>query len=64
MNIHEYQAKQLLKQYGVSVPAGDPCKTVAEAKAAAERLFGAGHTRLEASHIAHRTLPPGRQAAG
>ena len=22
MNIHEYQAKQLLKQYGVAVPAG------------------------------------------
>lgn len=43
MNIHEYQAKQLLGQYGVAVPAGDPCKTVAEAKAAAEKLFGAGH---------------------
>jgi succinyl-CoA synthetase beta subunit len=24
MNIHEYQAKQLLKQYGVTVPAGEP----------------------------------------
>ncbi len=44
MNIHEYQAKQLLKQYGVAVPAGDPCKTVEEARAVAERLFGAGHT--------------------
>lgn len=44
MNIHEFQAKQLLKQYGVAVPAGDPCKTVAEAKAAAEKLFAAGHT--------------------
>lgn len=43
MNIHEYQAKQLLKQYGVAVPAGDPCKTVAEAKVAAEKLFAAGH---------------------
>lgn len=43
MNIHEFQAKQLLKQYGVAVPAGDPCKTVAEAKAAAEKLFAAGH---------------------
>ena len=44
MNIHEYQAKQLLKQYGVAVPSGEPCKTVAEAKAAAEKLFAAGHT--------------------
>src|ERR1041384_1628859 len=43
MNIHEYQAKQLLKQYGVTVPAGDPCKTIEEAKAAAERIFSAGH---------------------
>ena len=46
MNIHEYQAKQLLKQYGVAVPSGDPCKTVEEARAAAERLFGAGHTLI------------------
>jgi len=43
MNIHEYQAKQLLAQYGVAVPAGAPCKTVAEAKDAAEKLFSAGH---------------------
>ena len=43
MNIHEYQAKQLLAQYGVAVPAGAPCKTVEEAKAAAEKLFAAGH---------------------
>src|SRR5215831_10905561 len=43
MNIHEYQAKQLLAQYGVTVPAGSPCTTVAEAKAAAEKIFGAGH---------------------
>ncbi|HSH92681.1 MAG TPA: ADP-forming succinate--CoA ligase subunit beta [Roseimicrobium sp.] len=43
MNIHEYQAKQLLKQFGVAVPAGEPCKTVAEAKTAAEKIFAAGH---------------------
>jgi succinyl-CoA synthetase beta subunit len=43
MNIHEYQAKQLLKQYGVAVPAGDPCKTVEEATAAAKEIFGSGH---------------------
>ncbi len=43
MNIHEYQAKQLLAQYGVAVPQGQPCKTVAEAKAAAEQLFNGGH---------------------
>ncbi|MBI5775585.1 MAG: ADP-forming succinate--CoA ligase subunit beta [Verrucomicrobia bacterium] len=43
MNIHEYQAKQLLKQYGVAVPPGDACKTVEEAKIAAEKIFAAGN---------------------
>ena len=43
MNIHEYQAKQLLARHGVAVPAGDPCKTVEEARAAATKLFAAGH---------------------
>ncbi|MFN0067296.1 MAG: ADP-forming succinate--CoA ligase subunit beta [Limisphaerales bacterium] len=46
MNIHEYQAKQLLGQYGVAVPPGEPCKTVAEAKAIAEKLFAAGQKLL------------------
>jgi succinyl-CoA synthetase beta subunit len=44
MNIHEYQAKQLLARHGVAVPAGDACKTVDEARAAATKLFAAGHT--------------------
>ncbi|KAB2660330.1 MAG: succinate--CoA ligase subunit beta, partial [Verrucomicrobia bacterium] len=43
MNIHEYQAKQLLARHGVAVPAGEPCKTVDEARAAATKLFAAGH---------------------
>jgi succinyl-CoA synthetase beta subunit len=43
MNIHEYQAKQLLSQYGVPVPAGDACKTVEQAKTATDKVFGAGH---------------------
>jgi succinyl-CoA synthetase beta subunit len=43
MNIHEYQAKQLLAQYGVAVPPGEPCKTVEQAKAAAEKIFAAGN---------------------
>jgi succinyl-CoA synthetase beta subunit len=44
MNIHEYQAKQLLNQYGVAVPAGEPCKTVEQARSVAEKIFGSGHT--------------------
>src|SRR5437773_5387545 len=43
MNIHEFQAKQLLKHYGVAVPVGEPCKTVEEARAVAETIFGTGH---------------------
>ena len=43
MNIHEFQAKQLLKQFGVVVPDGAPCKSVDEARAAAEKIFNSGH---------------------
>ena len=43
MNIHEYQAKQLLRQYGVVVPDGAPCKSVEEARAAANTIFSSGH---------------------
>jgi succinyl-CoA synthetase beta subunit len=40
MNIHEYQAKELLKQYGVAVLDGHVAWTPDEAAAAAERLPG------------------------
>jgi len=40
MNIHEYQAKQVLDGFGVPVPKGKPAFTVAEAVAAAEALGG------------------------
>ena len=36
MNIHEYQAKQLLRDYGVAVPKGGGAFTVDEAAAQAE----------------------------
>ena len=42
MNIHEYQAKQLLAQYGVAVPAGDVCETPEDARRIAEELFRDG----------------------
>ncbi|WP_128894256.1 ADP-forming succinate--CoA ligase subunit beta [Longirhabdus pacifica] len=38
MNIHEYQGKEVLKQYGVSVPEGRVAFTVDEAVKAAEEL--------------------------
>jgi succinyl-CoA synthetase beta subunit len=40
MNIHEYQAKELLAKFGVAVPAGAVAYTAAEAVAAAQQLGG------------------------
>ncbi|HEX3667140.1 MAG TPA: ADP-forming succinate--CoA ligase subunit beta [Rhizomicrobium sp.] len=40
MNIHEYQAKEILRDFGVPVPRGFPAFTVEEAVAAAEKLGG------------------------
>ena len=40
MNIHEFQAKQLLGKYGVAVPKGHPAFTVDEAVKAAKDLGG------------------------
>jgi succinyl-CoA synthetase beta subunit len=42
MNIHEYQAKELLARYRVPVPAGGVAYTVAEAVETARRLGGSG----------------------
>ena len=44
MNIHEYQAKEILAQYGVAVPAGIAAFTVEEAVAAANELKDKGAT--------------------
>jgi len=40
MNVHEYQAKELLRQYGLPVAQGAPAFTAEEAVAAARRLPG------------------------
>lgn len=40
MNIHEYQAKELLKSYGVPVPAGKVAFSEPEAGAAAQEIGG------------------------
>jgi succinyl-CoA synthetase beta subunit len=44
MKIHEYQAKGILKKYGVAVPRGELAKTREDAESAARDLFGAGAT--------------------
>jgi succinyl-CoA synthetase beta subunit len=40
MKIHEYQGKELLRQFGVPVPRGYPAFTVQEATEAAQKLGG------------------------
>jgi succinyl-CoA synthetase beta subunit len=40
MNLHEYQAKQLMVEFGVPIPHGRAAATVAEAQAAAQALGG------------------------
>ena len=42
MNIHEYQAKQLLARYGVAVPLEIPAKSLAEVRPAAEKIVASG----------------------
>ena len=44
MKIHEYQAKGILKKYGVAVPRGEMATTREQAEAAAMNLFNAGAT--------------------
>jgi len=43
MNIHEYQAKSLLKEFGVAVPEGHPAFNVPEAVESAKQLQASGH---------------------
>ncbi len=40
MKIHEYQAKEILRQYGVPTPSGSVCFSVDEAIAVAQQLGG------------------------
>ncbi len=40
MNLHEYQAREILRRYGIPVPPGEVASTPAEARAIAERFGG------------------------
>jgi succinyl-CoA synthetase beta subunit len=46
MNIHEYQAKQLLAQYGVAVPQEIACKSLGEVRPAAETILAGGSAKI------------------
>jgi len=43
MKIHEYQAKEILRKYGVPVPGGEMVSTLEEADRAAKDLFDEGN---------------------
>ena len=43
MKIHEYQAKEILRRYGVPVPEGEMVTSLEEADKAAKQLFSAGN---------------------
>jgi succinyl-CoA synthetase beta subunit len=46
MKIHEYQAKEILRKYGVPVPDGEMATTIEEADTAAKALFGKGNVAV------------------
>src|SRR5580698_9203365 len=46
MNIHEYQAKQLLAKYGVTVPLEIPAKSFTEVRPAAEKIAASGSVKV------------------
>lgn len=54
MNLHEYQAKQLLQNYGIPVPRGIVAETSAAAVAAARNLGGSAHTVKAQIHAGGR----------
>lgn len=48
MNVHEYQAKKILAQYGIAVPKGGIAYTPSEAKRVAQKLSSRGPWMLKA----------------
>src|SRR3954468_7408525 len=57
MNIHEYQAKELLRKYGVAVLDGSVAWTPEEAEAAAAKLPGP-------VYVVKSQIPAGGRGAG
>jgi succinyl-CoA synthetase beta subunit len=46
MNIHEFQAAQLLARHGVAVPAGEACATAEAAQQAAQQILARGYKQI------------------
>lgn len=64
MNIHEYQAKELLREYGVWVPPGRVAHTVDNAATAAEELGGERWVVKAQIHAGGRGKGGGIRVAG
>lgn len=65
MNIHEYQAKALLRKYGVAVPQGRVAFTTQEAADAASALGGpvwVVKSQIHAGDVARAASPTIRRA--
>jgi succinyl-CoA synthetase beta subunit len=63
MNIHEYQAKQLLKEYGISVPEGGVAATPEEALQAAGSLGSGKYVVKAQAHTGGRGKAGGVKVA-
>ena len=48
MNLHEYQARDILRRHGIPVPPGEVATTADEARAIAARLGGGGAVVVKA----------------
>src|SRR5262245_19432444 len=64
MNIHEYQAKELISRYGAPVPRGALALSVAEAVRAAETLPGPVWVAKAQIHAGGRGKGRFKEAAG
>ncbi|MGB0679302.1 MAG: ADP-forming succinate--CoA ligase subunit beta, partial [Polyangiales bacterium] len=62
MNIHEYQAKDIYRRYGIAVPFGQPAFNVAEARKAAEAVCA--HSGDETLVVKAQIHAGGRGKAG
>jgi len=63
MKIHEFQAKNILKKYGISIPRGAVAKTPAKAKKIAEELGGKSVVKAQI-HAGGRGKGGGVKVAG
>ena len=61
MNLHEYQAKELLKKYHVPVQEGIPCSTPGEAEQAYRQIHTQYGSKFAAVSYTHLTLPTNRE---